>query len=124
VSDVIKNVGYLDDETDPRGMKFDTIEIHENQKAEAKKWRDGLLEALADFDDVLAGKYLEGQEISVEEMRAGIRKATLSMNFIGVIPGSAFKNKDLQMLLDRVVDFLPSPIDMGGQFGLTRLWDS
>jgi len=117
--DLIKNVAYLYDETDPRGMKFDTIEIPEKQKAEAKKWRDALLEALADFDDVLAGKYLEGQDISVEEMRAGIRKATLSMNFIGVIPGSAFKNKGVQMLLDCVVDFLPSPIDMGGQRAFT-----
>jgi elongation factor G len=117
--DLIKNVAYLYDETDPRGMKFDTIEIPEKQKAEAKKWRDSLLEALADFDDVLAGKYLEGQEISIEEVRAGIRKATLSMNFIGVIPGSAFKNKGVQMLLDCVVDFLPSPIDMGGQRAFT-----
>ena len=117
--DLIKNVAYMYDETDPRGMKFDTIEIPEKQKAEAKKWRDALLEALADFDDVLAGKYLEGQDISVEEMRAGIRKATLSMNFIGVIPGSAFKNKGVQMLLDCVVDFLPSPIDMGGQRAFT-----
>ena len=117
--DLIKNVAYLYDETDPRGMKFDTIEIPEKQKDEAKKWRDALLEALADFDDVLAGKYLEGQEITVEEIRAGIRKATLSMNFIGVIPGSAFKNKGVQMLLDCVVDFLPSPIDMGGQRAFT-----
>jgi elongation factor G len=117
--DLIKNVAYLYDETDPRGMKFDTIEIPEKQKSEAKKWRDSLLEALADFDDVLAGKYLEGQEISIEEVRAGIRKATLSMNFIGVIPGSAFKNKGVQMLLDCVVDFLPSPIDMGGQRAFT-----
>ena len=122
--DLIKNVAYLYDETDPRGMKFDTIEIPEKQKEEAKKWRDSLLEALADFDDVLAGKYLEGQDISVEEIRAGIRKATLSMNFIGVIPGSAFKNKGVQMLLDCVVDFLPSPIDMGGQRAFTNDGDS
>ncbi len=122
--DLIKNVAYLYDETDPRGMKFDTIEIPEKQKDEAKKWRDSLLEALADFDDVLAGKYLEGQEISVEEVRLGIRKATLSMNFIGVIPGSAFKNKGVQMLLDCVVDFLPSPIDMGGQRAFTDDGDS
>ncbi|NBX01250.1 elongation factor G [bacterium] len=117
--DLIKNVAYLYDEKDPRGMKFDVVEIPEAQKAEAKKWRDGLLEALADFDDVLANKYLEGQEITVEEIRHGIRKATLSMNFIGVIPGSAFKNKGVQMLLDCVVDFLPSPIDMGGQRAFT-----
>ncbi len=117
--DLIKNVAYMYDESDPRGMKFDTVEIPEKQKDEAKKWRDSLLEALADFDDVLAGKYLEGQEITVEEVRSGIRKATLSMNFIGVIPGSAFKNKGVQMLLDCVVDFLPSPIDMGGQRAFT-----
>ena len=117
--DLIKNVAYMYDETDPRGMKFDTVEIPEKQKDEAKKWRDSLLEALADFDDVLAGKYLEGQEITVEEVRSGIRKATLSMNFIGVIPGSAFKNKGVQMLLDCVVDFLPSPIDRGGQRAFT-----
>ncbi len=122
--DLVKNVAYLYDEKDPRGMKFDVIEIPEAQKAEAKKWRDGLLEALADFDDVLANKYLEGQEITVEEIRHGIRKATLSMNFIGVIPGSAFKNKGVQMLLDCVVDFLPSPIDMGGQRAFTDDGDS
>lgn len=122
--DLVKNVAYLYDEKDPRGMKFDVVEIPEAQKAEAKKWRDGLLEALADFDDVLANKYLEGQEITVEEIRHGIRKATLSMNFIGVIPGSAFKNKGVQMLLDCVVDFLPSPIDMGGQRAFTDDGDS
>ena len=122
--DLIKNVAYLYDESDPRGMKFDTIEIPEKQKAEAAQWRTKLVEALADFDDVLAAKYLDGQEISVEEMRMGIRKATLSMNFIGVIPGSAFKNKGVQMLLDCVVDFLPSPVDMGGQRAFTDDGDS
>jgi len=113
--DLIKNVAYLYDETDPKGMKFDTIEIPENQKEEAKQWCTKLIEGLADFDDVLASKYLDGQEVTIEEMRTGIRKATLSLNFIGVIPGSAFKNKGVQMLLDCVVDFLPSPIDMRPQ---------
>ena len=109
--DLVKNVAYMYDEADPKGMKFNEIEIPENQKAEAKKWRDGLIEALADFDDALASKYLEGQEITIDEIRTGVRKATLSMNFIGVIPGSAFKNKGVQMLLDGVVDYLPSPVD-------------
>ena len=117
--DLIKNVAYLYDETDPKGMKFNEIAIPENQKGEAKEWRIKLIEALADFDDVLASKYLDGQEVTIEEMRTGIRKATLSMNFIGVIPGSAFKNKGVQMLLDCVVDFLPSPIDMKGQRAFT-----
>ena len=113
--DLIKNTAYLYDETDPKGMKFDVIEIPEKQKEEAKIWRTKLIEGLADFDDVLASKYLDGQEVTIEEMRTGIRKATLSLNFIGVIPGSAFKNKGVQMLLDCVVDFLPSPIDMRPQ---------
>ncbi len=117
--DLIKNVAYLYDETDPKGMKFDTIEIPEKQKEEAKQWRTKLIEGLADFDDVLAAKYLYGHEVTIEEMRTGIRKATLSLNFIGVIPGSAFKNKGVQMLLDCVVDFLPSPIDMRPQKAFT-----
>ena len=117
--DLIKNVAYVYDETDPKGMKFNTVDIPAAQKDEAKKWRDGLIEALADFDDVLASKYLDGQEVTVDEIRSGIRKATLSMKFIGVIPGSAFKNKGVQMLLDCVVDFLPSPVDMRGQRAFT-----
>ena len=109
--DLVKNVAYLYDETDPKGMKFNQVDIPADQKDEAKKWRDGLIEALADFDDALAAKYLDGQEVSVDEIRTGVRKATLSMNFVGVIPGSAFKNKGVQMLLDCVVDYLPSPVD-------------
>ena len=117
--DLIKNVAYLYDETDPKGMKYNTIEIPENQKKEAAEWRTKLIEGLADFDDVLAAKYLDGQEVTIDEMRTGIRKATLSLNFIGVIPGSAFKNKGVQMLLDCVVDFLPSPVDMRPQRAFT-----
>ncbi len=117
--DLIKNVAYVYDETDPKGMKFDTVEIPEGQKKEAAEWRTKLVEGLADFDDVLAAKYLDGQEVTIEEMRTGIRKATLSLNFIGVIPGSAFKNKGVQMLLDCVVDFLPSPVDMRPQKAFT-----
>ena len=109
--DLVKNVAYLYDESDPKGMKFNQVDIPADQKDEAKKWRDGLIEALADFDDALAAKYLDGQEVSVDEIRTGVRKATLSMNFVGVIPGSAFKNKGVQMLLDCVVDYLPSPVD-------------
>jgi len=109
--DLIKNVAYVYDETDPKGMKYNTVDIPDNQKEEAKQWRTKLIEGLADFDDVLAAKYLDGQEVTIDEMRTGIRKATLSLNFIGVIPGSAFKNKGVQMLLDCVVDFLPSPIE-------------
>jgi elongation factor G len=92
-------------------MKYNTVDVPEALKADTKRWRDGMIEALADFDDALANKYLEGQDISVEELRHALRKATLSRRFVGVIPGSAFKNKGVQMLLDCVVDYLPSPVD-------------
>ena len=71
-----------------------------------------MIEALADLDDNIAEKYLEGHEISVNELKAAIRKATLALKFIGVIPGSSFKNKGIQMVLDSVVDYLPSPLDL------------
>jgi elongation factor G len=110
--DLVKQLAYVYDEKDPKGMKFDIIEIPAEFAADAKKYRDQLVEALADFDDVLMEKVLGGEEPTVEELRAALRKATLSMNFVGVIPGSAFKNKGVQMLLDAVVDYLPSALDL------------
>jgi len=110
--DLVKMKAYLYDDNDESGMKFDEIEIPAEYLEKAKKSRESLIEALADHDDVLAEKYLEGQDISIQEIKNAIRKATLSLNFLGVIPGSAFKNKGVQMLLDAVVDYLPSPLDM------------
>ena len=80
--------------------------------AEAKKYRDALIEAVSDFDDVLAEKYLEGAEIPIEMLMLAVRKATISLKFFGVIPGSAFKKKGIQRVLDCVVNYLPSPIDV------------
>ena len=105
-------VAYVYDQSDASGVKFDTVEIPEEYLSQAKDYRESLLEALADFDDDIATKYLEGEEISEDEIKLGIRKATLSLKFVGVIPGSAFKNKGVQMLMDAVVDYLPCPIDL------------
>ncbi|OYV48335.1 MAG: elongation factor G [Verrucomicrobia bacterium 21-51-4] len=80
--------------------------------SDAKKYREALIEAIADFDDVIAEKYLEGKDLSEDEIKTGIRKATQTLEFIGVIPGSAFKNKGVQMVLESVVDYLPSPLDL------------
>jgi elongation factor G len=103
---------YVWDESDPLGVKFNTSDPSGEQLVEAKKWRESLIEAVCDFDDVLAEKFLGGAEISEDELIVGIRKATLSLNFVGVIPGSAFKKKAVQPLLDCVVDFLPCPLDI------------
>ena len=110
--DLVNMCAYVYDEKDPQGMKFNTVEIPADMLADAKKYHESLIEAVADFDDVLAEKYLDGKEIVVDELRSAIRKATIAMKFIGVIPGSAFKNKGVQMLLDAVVHYLPSPLDL------------
>ncbi len=111
--DLVQQVAYIfDDTTDPLGMNPITSEVPANMKAQVKEYRDKLIEAVCDFDDVIAEKYLNGQEISVPELLLGVRKATISLQFTGVIPGSAFKKKGVQRLLDCVVNYLPSPIDV------------
>jgi elongation factor G len=117
--DLVQNIAYLfDDTTDALGMNPVTKEIPAEYKAQAKEYREKLIEAVCDFDDVIAEKYLGGEEISANELMLGVRKATISLQFTGVIPGSAFKKKGVQRLLDCVVNYLPSPIDvppMSGQ---------
>jgi elongation factor G len=112
--DLVQNIAYSFDENpaDPLGMKPVTIPIPDAMKEQAKEYREKLIEAVCDFDDVIAEKYLNGEEISVEELMLGVRKATISLKFTGVIPGSAFKKKGVQRLLDSVVNYLPSPIDV------------
>ncbi|PTY07732.1 elongation factor G [Opitutaceae bacterium EW11] len=113
VIDLVQNVAYIFDETkDPLGMNPITSEIPAELKDQAKEYRDKLIEAVSDFDDVIAEKYLGGEEISVNELMLGVRKATISLQFTGVVPGSAFKKKGIQRLLDCVVNYLPSPIDV------------
>jgi elongation factor G len=83
--------------------------IPDDMKEEADQYRDALLEALADFDDDLAEKYLEGEEVSLEMLKTVMRKATLSLKFTPVFCGSAYKNKGVQTVLDAVADYLPDP---------------
>jgi len=111
--DLVQNIAYLFDDTkDPLGMNPITTEIPAEYVKQAKEYREKLIEAVSDFDDVIANKYLEGQEITTPELILAVRKATCSMKFTGVIPGSAFKKKGVQRLLDCVVNYLPSPIDV------------
>ena len=110
--DLVKMVAYIYDETDESGVRFDTVEIPSDYSEQASEYRESLIEAVSDFDDDIATKYLEGHDISEDELRLAIRKATISINFVGVIPGSAFKNKGVQMLMDAVVNYLPSPLDL------------
>ena len=110
--DLVKMVAYVYDESDTSGVRFTVEDIPSDMEELASDYRESLIEAISDFDDDIANKFLEGIEISEDEIKLGIRKATLSLKFIGVIPGSAFKNKGVQMLMDAVVDYLPSPLDL------------
>jgi elongation factor G len=100
------------DVADASGLTYETAEIPAEYLEQAKEYREKLIEALADFDDSLAEKYLEGQELDPDAVRGAIRKATISLGFCGVIPGSAFKNKGVQAVLDSVVNYLPCPLDL------------
>jgi elongation factor G len=116
--DLVQMIAYIFDETtDPLGLAPVTTAIPGELLDEAKEYRDKLVEAVSDFDDVIAEKYLGGGEISVDELMLAVRKATISLNFCGVVPGSAFKKKGIQRLLDCVVNYLPSPIDVPAMKG-------
>jgi elongation factor G len=103
-----------------KGQKFDWIEIPENLKATCKEWHDKLLESCADVDDKIMEKYLEGKlaEISEADIHRALRAGTCSFKLVPVICGSAFKNKGVQMMLDAVVNYLPSPIDVPAVEGI------
>jgi len=94
------------------GETVETEEIPETLTAEAEKWRATLIERVAETDEVLTEKFLEGKEISETELRAALRKATLAYRLIPVFCGSALKNKAVQLMLDGVIDYLPSPEDV------------
>ena len=102
---------------DSKGQKFVHGPIPENLMPMAKEYREKMLEALAEYDDVFAERYLDNAEFTSEELRKYIREATLRANITPVLCGSAFKNKGVQMLLDAVVNYLPSPLDIGAVKG-------
>jgi elongation factor G len=98
---------------DTMGATFEDVEIPADLQALAQKYRTQMLEAVSEIDDTLLEKYLDGKEISPEEVKKVLREATVQSKIIPVLCGSSFKNKGVQMLLDAVVNFLPSPMDTG-----------
>jgi elongation factor G len=98
--------------TNDLGTDIEVRDIPEEYKAQADEYHEKLVEAVAELDEELMEKYLGGEEISVEELKAAIRKGTVNVEFYPVICGSAFKNKGVQLMLDAVIDYLPSPLDV------------
>ena len=111
VVDLISMKGLIwNDET--KGAEYETVEIPEDLKEAAGAAREKLIEAVASVDDGLMHKYIEGEEISEPEIRKALRVGTIGLKLVPVVTGSAFKNKGVQTLLDAVVDYLPSPLDV------------
>jgi len=101
---------YWDDST--QGMKFEMRDIPSNLLAEAKEWREKMVEAAAEGDDELMHKYLEGHDLSVEDVKKGLRLRTVKSEITPMLCGSAFKNKGVQAMLDAVIDYMPAPVDV------------
>ena len=110
VIDLITQEAYYP--VDELGEKWEARDIPAELKDLAEEKRNTLIEAVADVDDDLMEKYLEGEDISVEELKAAVRRATLALQFYPVLAGSAYKDKGVQMMLDAVVDYLPGPLDV------------
>ena len=97
---------------DELGREYEKAEIPEELKADAQEWREKLLESVSELDDELMMKFLEGEDITEKEIRRVIRTATIQGKLVPVTCGSAYKNKGVQLMLDAVVDFMPSPLDI------------
>jgi elongation factor G len=114
----MKALVWRDDAKDELGSKFEVEDIPEELRAEAEQHRHRLVEAVAEMDDELIHKYLEGHDLSEDEIKRGLRLATLQTKVIPVLTGSALRNKGIQPVLDAVVDYLPSPLDVPPVIGV------
>lgn len=111
-----------DDEA--KGANYSVIDIPENLQDEANLMREQMIEAIADFDDEIANKYLEGDtNFTEQELRSAIRRGTIAIKLVPVLSGAAFKNKGVQTLLDGVIDYLPSPLDIKAVTGINPKTD-
>ncbi|MDQ2724070.1 MAG: elongation factor G [Actinomycetota bacterium] len=107
-----------DDETATKGETFSVNDIPSELRADADRYRSSLVDILSNYDDVLTEKFLGDEQITAEDLRRALRAATISSQVVPVLCGSAFKNKGVQPMLDAVVDFLPSPVDITATKGL------
>jgi elongation factor G len=111
VIDLVRMKAIVWDEAS-QGMKFDLKEIPENLLEQAKEWREKMVEAAAEANEDLMNKYLEGGELSIEEVKQGLRARTIASEIVPMLCGSAFKNKGVQAMLDAVIEFMPAPTDI------------
>jgi elongation factor G len=111
VIDLVKMKAVIWDEAS-QGVKFEYVEIPAELQATAQQWRDKMIEAAAEANEAVLDKYLSGEELNEEEIKAGLRQRTIAGEIVPMLCGSAFKNKGVQAMLDAVIDYLPSPVDI------------
>lgn len=109
---------------DDLGQDIEITDIPQDMAEMAKEYRENLIEAISEFDEELMMKYLEGEALSEEEIKAGIRKATIEVKMTPVLCGSSYKNKGVQILLDAILDYLPSPLDIPPVVGINPSTDA
>jgi elongation factor G len=112
VINLIEQVAYVWSDTEDLGQSFETVEIPAEFRAQAAEYREKMIEGLAEVDDHLMEKYLSGEKVTPEEIKAALRAGTNTMKLFPTICGASFKNKGVQPMLDAVVDYLPSPLDV------------
>ena len=117
VVDLIKMKAIYWDENN-MGMTFKEEDVPAQMLSDCQKWRDYMIEAAADANEELMGKYLEDGCLTSEEIKLGIRRQTIANNLVPTYCGSAFRNKGVQAMLDAVIEFLPSPLDIKAIKGL------
>jgi len=111
--DLIDQVGLVwNDDDDTLGKEYTQIEIPPDMREQVKEYREKMIEGLAEVDEHLMEKYVHGEPITPAELKAAVRKGTISMKLFPVLCGASFKNKGVQPLLDAVIDYLPSPLDI------------
>ena len=103
---------------DDMGTEIEITEVPEEYKAQAEEWRENLIEKVSEFDEDLMMAYLEGEEVTQEDIKRAIRKGTLAVEMTPVTCGSSYKNKGVQLLLDAIIDYLPSPVDIPAISGI------
>src|SRR5439155_5353187 len=110
--DLIGMKALVWDESSPNGETWSVQEIPAELADDAERWRHELIDVLSNFDDTITEKYLGDEEITNDDLRKALRKSTIANEVVPVLCGSAFKNKGVQPMLDAVVEFLPSPLDI------------
>ena len=121
--DLLEMKAYIYDENDRLGQNIQVTDIPADMQEQAETYRNEMIEHIVETDDALMEKYFNGEELSIEELKLGIRKGTIANTIVPVVCGTSYKNKGVQKLLDAIVDYMPSPLDVPAITGINPKTD-